>query len=82
MEWEPLHEEYIHGLLLGYRVVYRRNETGYTWNTTVVGPDENGTTMKGLKKYGAYVVQVGAFTRKGGGKLTKEFHLRTDEDGK
>ncbi|XP_068752195.1 uncharacterized protein [Montipora capricornis] len=79
VEWEPLHEEYIHGLLLGYRVVYRLVETGDT-HTIVAGPDENGATMKGLKKYGEYYVQVGAFTRKGDGKLTKRCKLRTDED--
>lgn len=82
MEWELLYEEYIYGLLFGYCVVYRWNEIGYIWNIIVVGFDENGIIMKGFKKYGVYVVKVGVFIRKGGGKLIKGFYFRIDEDGK
>ena len=84
MEWDPLSQEFFHGLLLGYHVVYRRVERGYShiWNTTVVGANVTGVTMGGLKKYGTYVIQVRAFNRKGDGKLTKGYMITTDEDGK
>ena len=83
MEWDPLSQEFVHGLLLGYHVVYRRVERGYShiWNTTVVGANDTGVTMWGLKKYGTYVIQVRAFNRKGDGQLTKGYMITTDEDG-
>ena len=84
MHWDPLPPRYIHGRLLGYRVEYRRVELGYlnTWKTVVVGANIYDATIYGLKKYGAYVFQVGAFTRKGEGLLSKGYMIRTDEDGK
>ena len=84
VEWDPLSQEFVHGLLLGYHVVYRRVERGYShiWNITVVGANDTGVTMRGLKKYGTYVIQVRAFNGKGDGKLTKGYMIRTDEDGK
>ena len=83
MEWDPLPQEFVYGLLLGYHVVYRRVERGHShiWNTTVVGANDTGVTMRGLKKYGTYVIQVRAFNGKGDGKLTKGYMIRTDEDG-
>ena len=83
VHWEPLPQRFAHGRLLGYRVEYRRVEAGYlnTWKTIVVGANDYDVTITGLKKYGEYVFQVGAFTRKGRGLLTKAYKIRTDEDG-
>lgn len=83
MNWEPLPQPFTHGRLLGYHVVYRRVEGGNqeNWKTITVGANDVGVTITGLKKYGAYVVQVGASTRKGNGALSKGYMLRTDEDG-
>lgn len=83
VHWEPLPQRHIHGRLLGYRVEYRRVEAGYLskWETIVVGANDHDATITGLKKYGAYVFQVGAFTRKGIGLLSKGYMIRTDEDG-
>ena len=56
-------------------------QTRENWKTITVGANDIGATITGLKKYGAYIVQVGAFTRKGDGALSKGYMLRTDEDG-
>lgn len=58
-------------------------EAGFqnTWKTITVGANDHAATFTGLKKYGAYVFQVGAFTRKGRGTLSKGYMIRTDEDG-
>ena len=83
MHWEPIPQQYVHGRLLGYQVEYRRVEAGFlnTWKTITVGANGHAATITGLKKYGAYVFQVGAFTRKGRGTLSKAYMIRTDEDG-
>ncbi|XP_073231551.1 neural cell adhesion molecule L1-like, partial [Porites lutea] len=80
--WEPLSPHFVQGRLLGYRVVYRQvdGENWEKWKAITTGNKEHGTSITGLKKYGAYVVQVGAFTRKGNGLLSKGYMLRTDED--
>ena len=52
-----------------------------TWKTITVGANDHSATITGLKKFGAYVFQVGAFTRKGSGILSKAYMIRTDEDG-
>ena len=58
-------------------------KTAYShiWNTTFVGANDTGitVTLKGLKKYEAY---VRAFSGKGDGKFTKGYMSRTDEDSK
>ena len=83
VNWEPLPKRYTHGRLLGYRVVYRHVEGGNhdNWKTITKEASDLGVTISGLEKYGTYVVQVGAFTRKGNGTLSKGYMLRTDEDG-
>lgn len=83
MTWEPLSPHFVHGQLLGYQVVYRQVDGEYweKWKAITTGNKVLGTSITGLKKYGAYVVQVGAFTRKGNGLLSKGYMLRTDEDG-
>jgi len=83
VHWEPISQQYVHGRLLGYQVEYCREEASLknTWKTITVGPKHHATTITGLKKYGAYVFQVGAFTRKGSGILSKAHTIRTDEDG-
>ena len=83
VHWEPIPQQYVHGRLLGYHVEYLRVEAGFlnTWKTITVGANDNAATITGLKKYGAYAFQVGAFTRKGRGTLSKAYMIRTDEDG-
>ncbi|XP_022795633.1 uncharacterized protein LOC111334203 [Stylophora pistillata] len=82
VHWDPLPQRYVHGRLLGYRVEYRRVEPGFLniWKTEVVGANIHHVPIYGLKKYGAYVFQVGAFTRRGEGLLSKGYMIRTDED--
>ena len=84
VHWDPLPQRYVHGRLLGYRVEYRRVEPGLLniWKTEVVAANIHDVPIYGLKKYGAYVFQVGAFTRRGEGLLSKGYMIRTDEDGK
>lgn len=83
VHWEPIPQQYVHGRLLGYQVEYCRVEPGClnTWKTITVGANDHAATITGLKKHGAYVFQVGAFTRKGRGTLSKASKIRTDEDG-
>jgi len=83
VHWEPIPQQYVHGRLLGYQIEYCRAEASCNnkWQTITVGPKHHATTITGLKKYGAYVFQVRAFTRKGSGILSKASTTRTDEDG-
>ena len=75
VSWEPVPDGFVHGILLGYRIYYRkvqelgRASTSQT-EAVSVGPFEQNTTVTMLKNFAVYDLQIAAFTIKGVGVLT------------
>ena len=78
--WEPLSDNHVNGILLGYKVAYKKQVDIYaskqSTNTTF-----NYTVIRGLEKFTAYEVNVFAFTRVGPGPAAN-VTASTDQDGK
>ena len=78
--WEPLPDDEVNGILLGYKVTYRKHEDVHARKqnrSTVL----NYTILAGLNKFTAYDVNVSAFTLVGNGPEASAT-ASTDEDGK
>ena len=78
--WEPLPDDQVNGILLGYKVTYRRRKEIHArkQNTSII---LNFTILAGLDKFTAYDVNVSAFTRVGNGPEAN-ITASTDQDGK
>ena len=80
--WQPIPDDHIHGVLLGYHVKYhkvgRENKsvTMVTVNVTSLSVD-----IVELDKFSEYRIMVSGFTSKGDGNQSK-ITCWTDEDGK
>ena len=75
VSWEPVPDGFVHGILLGYRIYYRKvQELGRASTSETeavsVGPFEQNTTVTMLKNFAVYDLQIAAFTIKGVGVLT------------
>lgn len=75
VSWEPVPDGFVHGILLGYRIYYRKvQELGRASTSEMeavsVGPFEQNTTVTMLKNFAVYDLQIAAFTIKGVGVLT------------
>lgn len=75
VSWEPVPDGFVHGILLGYRIFYRKvQELGRASTSETeavsVGPFEQNTTVTMLKNFAVYDLQIAAFTIKGVGVLT------------
>lgn len=75
VSWEPVPDGFLHGILLGYRIYYRKvQELGRASTSEMeavsVGPFEQNTTVTMLKNFAVYDLQIAAFTIKGVGVLT------------
>lgn len=75
VSWEPVPDGFVHGILLGYRIYYRKvQELGRVSTSETeavsVGPFEQNTTVTMLKNFAVYDLQIAAFTIKGVGVLT------------
>ena len=75
VSWEPVPDGFVHGILLGYRIYYRKvQELGRVSTSETeavsVGPFEQNTTLTMLKNFAVYDLQIAAFTIKGVGVLT------------
>lgn len=72
VSWEPVPEGFVHGILLGYRILYRvlsiagDDVKRLTLNTTTTETPLN-TTLTRLLNYAVYDIRVLAFTVKGDG---------------
>lgn len=77
--WEPLPVGQVNGILLGYKVTYKKHEIIHALeqsvNTTV-----NFTILVRLEKFTVYDVNVSAFTRVGNGPEAN-VTVSTDQDG-
>ena len=77
--WEPPPDEHVNGILMGYRVTYKKHgeilaskqNTSTTLNFTILGA---------LEKFTAYEVNVSVFTRVGDGPAAS-VTVSTDQDG-
>ncbi|XP_074628437.1 uncharacterized protein LOC141886246 isoform X3 [Acropora palmata] len=80
VEWNPIPAEYIHGVLLGYRVLFwRSNESNETYETRQTGPDVHSVRLTDLWIYTKYKIRVLGFTLAGKGSKSKEIEVSTDE---
>lgn len=76
--WEPLPNDQVNGILLGYKVLYRKHGCNHTSekNTSTI----KFITLETLEKFTSYDVEVLAFTRVGDGPKANVTVL-TDQDG-
>lgn len=69
------------GVILGYRLLLKREDDGpVVWNITV-RPDVHGYIFSGLLIFQNYSIQILAFTIKGDGPLSEKVYQMTDESG-
>ena len=80
VSWHEVPKGFVHGILLGYRVLYKiANVTG---NKSITTETTNKRELQELKKFTVYEINVLAFTAIGDGANSKSIHVSTDEDGK
>ena len=77
--WLPVPDGYVHGILRGYRVLFKEEGDKYYQNVTTVN---QSLELKGLRKFTNYSVRVLAFTSIGDGNVSDPFTVSTDQDGK
>ena len=69
MSWEPIHQDFVHGVLLGYEVRYAKDDgSAPVWETKTLDPNNHTLTLKDLHYFTRYKVVVCAKTSKGCGK--------------
>ncbi|KAK3717533.1 hypothetical protein QZH41_013793, partial [Actinostola sp. cb2023] len=80
--WQAIPPRYIHGILLGYRVLYRSlNVTNEKYVFKEVGgPSSLEVILSGLFKYMDYGIRVLGFTKIGLGTVSDEVIVKTDQD--
>ena len=83
VNWKAIRKSYIHGVLRGYVVLYRRaNETNRTTEAVHVGPDTTSLLLRDLWIYTKYAISIYGFTNAGDGRKSKQIVVSTDESGK
>ena len=83
IEWKEIPRDFIHGVLLGYRVLFWRfNETRDTYETRQTGPDVHLLHLRDLWIYTKYKIEVLGFTSAGEGSISDEIVVSTDEFSK
>lgn len=82
VSWHEVPCGFVHGILLGYRVLYK--VASGTSNNSVVSTSGNinEKELQGLKKFTIYEITVLAFTRIGDGANATSIFVSTDEDSK
>lgn len=77
--WFIVPDGYVHGILRGYRVLFKEEGDIYYQNVTTVN---QSLELEGLQKFTNYSVRVLAFTSIGDGNVSDPFTVSTDQDGK
>ena len=93
--WEHVPKKLVHGILLGYRVLYHQFVDGEIGvrrqkraidivNETIEILPPNATFLRifNLTKFTNYSFRIVGFTSKGEGKISQTFNVSTDEDSK
>lgn len=76
-------QKFIHGVLIGYIVLYRAmNESEDMYREVNVGNSHTHLELKNLWKYTRYGIRVLGFTKIGKGVISPEEVVQTDEDGR
>ena len=81
LQWRPIPDDLVNGILLGYKVVYQAFLPGSSQNFTWTNASTTSVELQGLEKFTLYLVGVSGYTRKGAGGV-QFTHLSTGEDGK
>lgn len=80
VEWKDIPRDFVHGILLGFRVLFwRSNESGDSYETRNVTADQSSIHLKDLWIYTKYKIQILGFTAAGEGVVSKEIEVSTDE---
>ncbi|XP_015753438.1 PREDICTED: phosphatidylinositol phosphatase PTPRQ-like [Acropora digitifera] len=79
VRWNPVLQGFTHGIVLGYRVLYRREKDGNRTFSNVT-TQVTFTELYNLDKFTLYFIKVLAFTIKGDGASSNQAFVRTDED--
>ena len=83
VQWDEIPPDFIHGVLLGYRVLFwRYNESRDTYETKQLSTNERSVHLRNLWIYTKYKIQVLGFTAVGEGAISKEIIVSTDEYSK
>ncbi|KAL9950402.1 hypothetical protein ACROYT_G042890 [Oculina patagonica] len=78
IKWDQIPQEFIPGILLGYKIFYRRaSEPSIPYETLTLPPKTLSKELTGLWTYTEYCVRVAGFTRKGDGNLTECLNIVT-----
>ena len=91
--WQPIEEKLQYGIILGYRIRYkkegsaaplieRKRRSVELLETVVLGGNNLSWTLEGLEKFTNYCIQVLGFNSKGDGNTSESICAMTDEDGK
>ena len=82
-KWNPVPPSFVHGILRGYKVLYKKtNEPSAPYTNLTVPPGVRLKEIYQLRKFTFYTIQVLAFTIKGNGALSPPWNVTTDEDSK
>ena len=81
VEWDPLPEIYIHGVLLSYSINLTRDGFNFT-KIDDIPPSATSHRITGLEKYARYVISMAAINDVGEGVSSDHLAVWTDEDGK
>jgi protein sidekick len=83
INWGPVPGGKLHGILRGYRVLYKMAENmSSSFVSLTTNALSRNLKVSSLKKFTVYIVKVLAFTVKGDGPETVNISVSTDEDGK
>ncbi|XP_001623142.2 uncharacterized protein LOC5501884 isoform X2 [Nematostella vectensis] len=81
LHWQHIPIEFVHGVLFGYRVLYRpMNASQDSYRALEYGPSVLEAEVTGLLKYSWYGFRVMGFTKVGYGAVSEEEIVRTGED--
>ena len=81
VKWDPIPQDTVNGILLGYRVYYR--EYNYYWSSSgtktvdTKSPNVHMVILRGLKAAERYSISVAAFTSKGAGPQSSSRYITT-----
>jgi len=82
IHWRPVPANHQNGIILGYRVLYKRSRSLDKLKSRNVSTPSTTVELKNLSKYTEYDVTVLAYTSKGNGVRAKFFTVSTTEDRK
>lgn len=76
--WLPVPQEFLHGILVGYRLFFKADKNLFYENVTTVNQT---LELTGLEKFTNYSMKILAFTRIGDGNVSHSATVSTDQDG-